>query len=497
MSTAPASHATASSNRDHRWLALLFIGIAELMVVLDATIVNIALPSAQADLGFGDEQRQWIVTAYSLAFGSLLLLGGRLSDLFGRKNTFLIGLAGFAGASVIGGLADSFGMLVAARALQGVFGALLAPAALSLLTTTFRDPKERGQAFGVFGAIAGSGAATGMLLGGALTEYASWRWCLYVNVLFAVVGLIGGVIFIARPPSVEQRPRIDVPGVLTITAGLVAIVGGFSSAETDGWSAPLTISLLVGGLVLIAVFVVIQSRASHPLLPLRILLDRDRSGAFLAIGLVAIGMFALFLFLTYYLQQTLGFSAMQTGLSFLPMPLSITLSSTQIAARLLPRVGPRILIAVGALLSAGGMLLLLRTEADSNYWTVVLPALVVAGLGMGLIFTSAMNTATSGVAPQDAGVASATVNTMQQIGGSIGTAFLSSVYASVVASRIDGLGHTASAVEQADATLAAYHAVFTTSAAVLALIAVVSILLMRRHGTRQAERATASPDATT
>ncbi|WIB37092.1 MFS transporter [Curtobacterium sp. MCJR17_043] len=276
-----------------------------------------------------------MVTAYSLAFGSLLLLGGRLGDLFGRKNTFIIGLVGFAVASVLGGLADSFGLLVAARALQGVFGALLAPSALGMLTTTFRDPKERGRAFGIFGSIAGSGAAIGLLLGGVLTEYASWRWCLYVNVVFAVLGVIGALVFMAKPPKVE-RPRIDVAGVITITAGLVGVVYGFSNAETNGWDAPLTIGMLVGGVLLIAAFVVIETRVAHPLLPLRVVLDRDRGGSFVAIGLVAIGMFGIFLFLTYYLEQTLGFSALQTGLAFLPMPLSIMISATQIGGRLLP-----------------------------------------------------------------------------------------------------------------------------------------------------------------
>ncbi len=351
--TAQTSPPAAPARTNHRWVALAVIALAQLMVVLDATIVNIALPSAQADLGFGTDQRQWIVTAYSLAFGSLLLLGGRLGDLFGRKNTFIIGLVGFALASVLGGLADSFGLLVAARALQGVFGALLAPSALGMLTTTFRDPKERGRAFGIFGSIAGSGAALGLLLGGVLTEYASWRWCLYVNVVFAVLGVIGALVFMAKPPKVD-RPRIDVAGVLTITAGLVGIVYGFSNAETNGWDDPLTIVMLAAGVVLVAAFVFIETRVAHPLLPLRVVLDRDRGGSYLAIGLVAIGMFGIFLFLTYYLEQTLGFTSLQTGLAFLPMPLSIIVSSTQIGGRLLPRVGPKVLVFAGGLVAATG-----------------------------------------------------------------------------------------------------------------------------------------------
>jgi EmrB/QacA subfamily drug resistance transporter len=491
--TAPA--APAGGKKDHRWIALAVIALAQLMVVLDATIVNIALPSAQADLGFSNDNRQWIVTAYSLAFGSLLLLGGRLGDLFGRKNTFIIGLIGFAVASVLGGLADSFGLLVAARALQGVFGALLAPSALGMLTTTFRDPKERGRAFGIFGSIAGSGAAIGLLLGGVLTQYASWRWCLFVNVIFAVLGVIGALVFMVKPPKVE-RPRIDVAGVITITAGLVGIVYGFSNAETNGWNDVVTIIMLAAGVVLIAAFIVIETRVAHPLLPLRVVLDRDRGGSFIAIGLVAIGMFGIFLFLTYYLEQTLGFSALQTGLAFLPMPLSIMISATQIGGRLLPRVGPKVLIFIGALVASAGLLLLLRTGVDSTYVGTVLPALIVIGLGMGTIFSSAMNTATTGVARQDAGVASATVNTMQQIGGSIGTALLSTIFADVVKDSLTGLHAAPTKLQQAQAVIDGYHTAFAISAGVLFIVAIASGLLINRQKVRLEKLAHLSANAT-
>ncbi|GMA26947.1 MFS transporter [Arenivirga flava] len=488
--TSPAS--AAPGRKDHRWLGLAIIAIAQLMVVLDATIVNIALPSAQQALGFADEQRQWVITAYALAFGSLLLLGGRLGDLFGRKNTFIIGLVGFALASVLGGFAESFEVLVAARALQGVFGALLAPSALGMLTTTFIDPRERGRAFGIFGSIAGSGAAVGMLLGGLLTEYSSWRWCLFVNVVFAVVGVIGGAVLLRTPPR-AQRPRIDVAGVVTITAGLVGIVWGFSAAETDGWDSPLAIGLLVGGALLVVAFVLIERRVAQPLLPLRIVLDRDRGGALLAISMSSIGMFGIFLFLTYYLQGTLGFGALQTGLAFLPMPASIMLSATQIGGRLLPRVGPKLLIGAGGMLGAAGLLLLLRTEADSTYAAVVLPALIVIGLGMGLIFSSAMNTATTGVARQDAGVASATVNTGQQIGGAIGTALLSTIFADALDRGMSDAAGDPSA--SAEALMTAYHTAFTVSAGAMLLVSVAAIALIRPHRERQARLAAVQPNA--
>jgi EmrB/QacA subfamily drug resistance transporter len=486
--------AGARPRADHRWLGLAVIGIAQLMVVLDGTIVNIALPTAQRSLAFDDDQRQWVVTAYSLAFGSLLLLGGRLSDLIGRRRAFVAGLVGFAVASALGGAAQSFEWLVVARALQGIFAALLAPAALSLLTTTFTDPRERGKAFGIFGAIAGSGAAIGLLLGGALTEYASWRWCLYVNVPIAVVGVVGAMAYLTASPRPATRPRVDVPGVVTATAGLVAIVYGFSNAEVDGWADPLTGACLAGGVALLVAFVVIQRRVAHPLLPLRVVLDRDRGGAYLAMALVAVGMFGLFLFLTYYLQLTLGFSSMRTGLAFLPMSASIMTSATLIGGRLLPRVGPQVLITVGGLLASAGMVLLTRIDVDSGYAGTVLPGLIVLGVGLGLIFSSAMATATAGVARQDAGVASATVNTMQQVGGSIGTALLSTLSASAISSYL--VGREPSAATQAAATIAGYHVAFWCSAGAFLLVAVVAATVMNRQSVRVARAAAAAQGRT-
>lgn len=322
---------------DGRWISLGAIAIAQLMVVLDATIINVALPSAQTELGFADDGRQWIVTAYSLAFGSLLLLGGRLSDTIGRRTAFVVGSAGFALASVLGGFAQSFEILVVARALQGVFGALLAPAALSLLSVTFSEPKERGRAFGIFGAIASSGGAIGVLLGGALTEAASWRLCMFVNVVLAGAAVVLALMSVPADRTVARRERLDVPGLVLATVGLVAIVYGFSSAEQFGWGSPLTIATLVGGVVVLAIFVVVERRVSAPMLPLRVVLDRDRGGAYLAIALSMAATFGAFLFLTYYMQELLGFSALATGLGFLPLSLAIIIGSTQVAARQIGR----------------------------------------------------------------------------------------------------------------------------------------------------------------
>ncbi|MFC8358813.1 MFS transporter [Streptomyces griseorubiginosus] len=404
----------------------MVIALAQLMVVLDATIVNIALPSAQQDLGMSDANRQWVITAYTLAFGGLLLLGGRIADLVGRKRTFMIGLVGFAAASALGGAATGSGMLFAARALQGVFAAVLAPSALSLLTTTFTDPKERGKAFGIYGALAGSGSAIGFIVGGLLTEYLNWRWCLYVNVPIAVVAFFGALVLLHDRPG-HAGARLDVPGVLLGCGGLVAIVYGFSEAQPRGWSDPLVLTLLGGGVVLLAIFVWWQSRAPMPLLPLHIVKDRNRAGCFLTMGLAVIGMFGLFLFMTYYLQVVLAYSPVRTGLAFLPMTAAIIVGSTQISARLMNRVAPRMLMVPGMVLAASGMVILTQMTVDSSYTTEILPALLLMGLGMGLTFMPVFSTATAGVAPQDSGVTSATVNTSQQVGGSIGTALLNTI----------------------------------------------------------------------
>ena len=465
------------SNPHHarRWAILGILGLAQLMVVLDATIVNIALPSAQQALHFSNDNRQWIVTAYALAFGSLLLLGGRIGDLFGRKTTFIVGLIGFAVASAAGGAAQSFGVLVAARALQGAFGALLAPAALSLLTTTFTDDKERNTAFGVFGAIAGSGAAVGLLLGGVLTEYLSWRWCLYVNLAFAAAATTGAATLLHNQVPAD-KPRLDLPGTLTASAGLFGLVYGFSHAETAGWGAPLTVVALAAAAVLLTAFVTIQRRVEHPLLPLRIVLDRTRGGAFLALALAGAGIFGVFLFLTYFLQQNLGLSPLQTGLAFLPMTATIMVTATVATTRLVPHYGPRPMIVTGMALGAAGMVYLAQLSVGSHYAGGVLPALLIMGPGLGLIFATAINSATAGVDPRDAGVGSAMVNTMQQVGGSVGTALLSTLAASASTGYLDGRARTPAVLAQA--SIESYTTVFWVAAGILALGMVVCGLLL-------------------
>jgi len=478
-SVTPAAGDQRPAASDHRWLILVIVAIAQLMVVLDATVVNIALPSAQHALGFPNSDRQWVVTAYALAFGSLLLVGGRLGDMFSRKRVFITGLVGFAVASALGGAATSFGMLVAARTLQGVFGAILAPAALGTLVSTFRDPRERGRAFGVFGSVAGGGGAVGLILGGVLTQYVSWRWTLYVNLFFAAIAVAGALAYM-RSNRPDSRPPMDWAGAVLASAGLFGIVFGFSHAETAGWTAALTIGSLVAGVILLAAFVFAESRVSHPLLPLRVVMDRARGGSYLSVGLTGIAVFGVFLFLTYYLQLVKGYSPVTSGLAFLPMIACILLASNTSSILLLPRVGPRALIVTGMLLGGGAMTYLTQLTVTSSYAVDIVPALVAMGLGFGMIFAPAINTATAGVARQDSGVASALVNTMQQVGGSIGTAALSTVALTATASYLTA--HHAGRLAPVTAAVHGYTVAFAVSAVLFGVGALAAVLLLpSRH----------------
>src|SRR5215469_3196295 len=426
-SSPSAGQQTPASSR--RWLGLACISVAQLMVALDATVINIALPSAQHALAISDPQRQWVVTAYTLAFGGLVILGGRVSDTIGRRRAFLIGLAGFAIASAAGGAAPDFGALVAARAAQGACAALLAPTALSLLAVTFTEPAERAKAFAVFGAIAGTGGALGLLLGGVLTEYLQWRWCLFVNVPIALAALLASRVVLPVMP-VQRTSSVDVPGVALVTAGLVLVVYGLSSAASRGWVAPLTLGTLIGGLALIGGFLLAESRAAEPLLPLRILASRNRGGAYLGIGLAVVALYGLFLLLTYDFQVVLHYSPVRAGLAFLPMSAAVLASSTLISRALLPNLPPRLLMGPGLLIGAAAMAVLTLLRPGEAFAAHVLPAEILLGIGMGAVFVPAFSTATLGVGQRDAGVASAVAGTAQQVGASVGTALLNTAAAS-------------------------------------------------------------------
>ena len=492
--TSPVTGDRLAAPGDRRWLILIVVAIAQLMVVLDSTIVNIALPSAQRALAFPNSDRQWVVTSYALAFGSLLLVGGRLGDMFSRKWVFITGLIGFAVASAIGGASVSFTMLVAARALQGAFGAVLAPSALGTLVSTFREPRERGRAFGVFGSVAAGGGAVGLILGGVLTQYLSWRWTLYVNLVFAAIAVAGALAWI-RPSRPDVRPRMDWPGAVLACAGLFLIVYGCSRAETAGWASAVTTGCLAAGVVLLAGFVVAEQRSSHPLLPLRVILDRTRGGSYVAVFISGIAIFATFLFLTYYLQVIKRESPLSTGLLFLPMIGCILISSNLSSIVGLARLGPRVLIAAGMLLGAGGMAYLTQVTVTSGYASAVLPALLILGLGFGMIFAPAINTATFGVARRDSGVASALVNTMQQVGGSIGTSALSTIALSTAASYL--ITHHTSPLAPAIAATHGYTVAFSVSAALLGLGFILAIVLLpsKRRLTELRNAATTAPAA--
>jgi EmrB/QacA subfamily drug resistance transporter len=465
-----------ADNYARRWWILGVLGIAQLMVILDSTVVNIALPSAQHDLHFSNADRQWIVTAYSLAFGSLLLLGGRIGDMVGRKRALIIGLVGFAVASAIGGASVNFSMLVIARTVQGAFGALLAPSVLALLTTTFTDPSERGRAFGIYGAIAGAGGALGLLLGGVLTSYASWRWTLFVNLVFAVGATAGSLLWLKNDGGVNRDP-LDLPGLVLVGGGLFSIVFGFSHAETTAWRNPVTIGLLLVGVVLLSVFAYFETRAKYPLLPPRVVLNRTRGGSLLVMLFASVGIFGVFLFLTYYLQTTLGFSPVKTGIAFLPLVAALG-TMAQVSNRiLLPKVGPKPIVPIGLLVAASAMFGLHLIGLHSSYLTHVLPYLVVLGIGFGMSVSPAFSTGTLGLAPQDAGVGSATLNTAQQIGGSIGTSLLNTLAAGAATSYLAGRALTP--INFQTALLHSYTTAFLFSGLIFIAGAVIAALLLR------------------
>ena len=401
------------------------------MIVLDSSIMNIAIPSAKIDLGISDANQQWVITAYTLAFGSLLLLGGRIGDYMGRKKIFLVGLIGFAAASALGGIATTQGMLFGARALQGVFGALLAPAALAIISVTFTVPAERAKAFGVIGAISGGGAAIGLILGGTLTEFFSWRWCLGVNTPIAVIAAVLAIKFVHESKA-EGDNTYDIPGVVTATAGLFSLTYGFNQAATNGWSDGHTIGFLVGAVVLLVAFVAIEMRVKNPLMPMRVVTDRNRGGSYLGSLVVGAGLFSMFLFLGLYLQVILGYSPLKSGFAFLPFTAGIIVFAG-IASALLPKVGPKPLMVPGLIAAGFGLLMLTRITPDTSYVTHVMPSLLIMSSGMALVFIPLTSTSLHAVSHHDTGVASAMVNTSQQIGGSLGTALLNTVAATATA----------------------------------------------------------------
>lgn len=478
MKTLARRQDTAAPVDRGRWVALVIIAIAQLMIVVDASIVNIALPSAQHALHISTANRQWVITAYTLAFGGLLLLGGRVSDYAGRKRVFIIGLIGFAASSALGGIAPDAIMLFGARALQGAFAAVLAPAALSLLSVTFTDPRERARAFGVYGAIAGGGLALGLIAGGLLTEYASWRWCLLVNAPIAAVTAVAAFRYLGESRAEGDGEggglgRYDLPGAITSTVGLVALVYGMTEAATSGWGSAATVGMLIAAAVFLVAFVVIERRSPRPLLPLRVVTERNRGGSFLASLLVGAGLFGMFLFLTYYLQGTLHYSALRAGFAFLPFSVGVV-ASAGAASALLPRLAPRWITGAGLVMATVGMLWFTQIGVHTGYFSHVLPAELVMSLGLGLVFVPISSTALVGVSTDDSGVASAMINTTQQVGGSIGTALLNTVATTATAGYIAAHGPRFIA----QGVVHGYTVSFLVGAALLVVALVLSLALI-------------------
>lgn len=476
-SHAPVRAFTPSGGFRH-WLPLMVLALAQVMVVLDGTVVNVALPDAQRALNISDGNRTWVVTAYALAFGGLLLLGGRISDYWGRKRSLMVGLVGFAAASAVGGAAVNGGMLFASRAVQGAFAALLAPAALSLISMIYTDRKERASALSVYGAVAGSGAAIGLLLGGVLTSYLSWRYSLFINVPIAALTVVAGLRVLPETRG-EPGAHYDIPGAFLVTGGLVAMVYGFTKASSNGWASATTLVFLALAAVLLVGFVIVELRVSHPLLPMRIVLSRNRGGAFLISALSGAGFLGAILFITYYVQIVLRYSPVKSGLASLPIAVGVVVAAAA-SSRLLARFGTRVLLLTGALLATLGMLLLTTIQVDSSYLGHLLVPMSLLGLGLGWIFVPVSTAALHDVGPDDAGVASAMVNATQQVGGSLGTSLLNTFYASAVSSYL--LDHVSVPKVQEHAFVQGYTTAFEWGAGILAVAAVMAALLLRRGG---------------
>jgi EmrB/QacA subfamily drug resistance transporter len=425
----------------HLGIALAIITTAQLMIVLDASVVNIALPSIQADLGFSDANLSWVVNAYVLAFGGLLLLGGRLGDLLGRRRIFMLGIAVFTLASFLGGIAQGETTLLIARALQGVGAAIASPTALALITTTFPAGPPRNRAMAVYAAMSGMGAAIGLIVGGSLTEV-SWRWTLFINIPIGILLLVLVPRFLGESP--RQHGEFDFPGAAVGSAGLVSLVYGLTHAASHEWTSPTTIITLALGVALLLLFVAAESRTEHPLLPMRILADRTRAVSFVSMLIMGAAMFAMFFFISLFVQQVLGYSPLKAGVAFLPFTAGIIVSA-QTASALASRVDPRWIAGAGALVSAVGMWGYTLLDVDSTYAADLLPWILVQSVGMGLVFVPLTLTAVSRVAREDSGVGSAVLNTMQQVGGALGLATLGTVAVQAAENKAEELGQLAAA----------------------------------------------------
>ena len=467
------------SARANPWLVLVLVCLAQFMVVLDATVTNVALPSIQADLGMSDADLQWIVNAYTLVFGGFLLLGGRAGDLIGRKRVFLAGVVLFTTASALCGIASSQEMLIIGRGIQGLGAALVSPAALSIVTTTFAEGPLRTKAMGVWAAIAVGGGAVGLILGGALTDYLSWPWIFFVNVPVGIATFFLSLRLVPESKDEHAHKSFDVAGAVTITSALILLVYGIVRSAEKGWGSGEVIGILAASAVLHAAFVVIEHRSKEPLLRLGIFRIRSLRSANIVMLLVASGLFAMFFFNTLYVQNVLGYSALKAGLAFVPFTAGIIVGSV-LSQSLIPRLGARDVPVIGLVLGVLGMLAFLRLEPGGSYLTDLLPGILLASIGMGLVFVPVTLIATSGLPPSDAGLASGIFNTSQQIGGALGLAVLSTLATSATSGELSSLGRQPTEAETANALVQGFHVAYLTSAIVLAVAAVVLRLTLRR-----------------
>ncbi|MBV9803697.1 MAG: MFS transporter [Solirubrobacterales bacterium] len=472
--------APPTSRSANRWLILVIACLAQFMVVLDATVVNVALPSIQRGLHFSPASLQWVVNAYTLIFGGFLLLGGRAGDLIGRKRLFMVGTALFSAASLLNGLAQTSGMLIVGRGLQGLGGALLSPAALSIITTTFTEQEDRTKALGVWSAIAAGGGAVGLILGGALTQLASWPWIFIVNVPVGVATLLATVRFVPESRADVGHRTFDLAGAITVTGGLVVLVYAIVKAQSYGWGSARTLGLIAAALVLLAVFVAIERRSVAPLIRLSIFRIRTLAAADVVLLLVASGMFGMFFFASLYVQEILGYSPLRAGLAFLPVTGGIVVGAG-LAQQLIRRAGIRNVAMVGIGLATAGMVVLARVPVHGTYAGDLLPGLVPLSIGMGLTFVPITLLATGGVVENDAGLASGLFNTAQQVGGSLGLAILSTLAASRTSDLLHGVHGAGAAAAGVAARVSGYHVAFIAAAVMLAAGAVILPLVVRKR----------------
>jgi EmrB/QacA subfamily drug resistance transporter len=471
---------SGSFSPPNRWATLVVVCLAQFMVILDATIVNVALPSIQRSLHFSAADLQWVINSYTLMFGGFLLLGGRAADFFGRRRLFLAGVAVFSGASLLNGLASSSEMLILGRGLQGLGGALVSPAALSIITTTFAEGPDRNKALGVWSAIAAGGAAVGLLLGGVLTDLLSWEWCFFVNVPVGIVAIVAALRYVPNTLAEHKPQSIDIAGAVAVTSGLVVLVYAIVKAQAWGFGSGRTLGLAALAALLLGSFVWIEAHSKAPLIRLGIFRKRSLTGANVAMTLVAAGMFSMFFFVTLYVQEVLGYSPLKAGLAFLPVTAGIMVGAG-VAQQGIKRLGARVQAVIGIATATVGFFVLTGIPYNGSYASDVLPGLLPIAFGMGMTFVPITLMATTGVHGDDQGLASGLLNTAQQVGGALGLAILSTVAFNHASSQLSGLGHAPTAVDRTAALVSGYTTAFTVGGVLLASGAVLTLLLIRRR----------------